>query len=65
MVFNNICRIVSKYIDMALENLKKKNITSDYDLSLLERVLKDEENTKVASVMALDLILVGIDTVRT
>lgn len=49
---------------MALENLKKKNVTSDYDLSLLERVLKDEENTKVASVMALDLILVGIDTVR-
>lgn len=56
-------RICSKYIDMALENLSKKTITSDGDLSLLERVLKEEKNTKIACIMALDMILVGIDTV--
>lgn len=30
---------------------------------MIERVLKDEKNEKVATVMALDLILVGIDTI--
>lgn len=33
--------------------------------SLLERVLKAEKDEKLACIMALDLILVGIDTVRT
>lgn len=32
--------------------------------SLLERVLKAEKDEKLACIMALDLILVGIDTVR-
>lgn len=46
-----------------MENLKTKQATSDHDLSLLERVLKSEKDPKVACVMALDMILVGIDTV--
>jgi hypothetical protein len=31
--------------------------------SLLERVIKSGNNEKIATVMALDMILVGIDTV--
>lgn len=39
-------------------------MTSENDLSLLERVLRSEGDPKIATIMALDLILVGIDTVR-
>lgn len=31
--------------------------------SLIERVIKSENNEKIATILALDLILVGIDTV--
>lgn len=50
-----------KYIDSAVERLKTKE-NSD-DLSLLERILVSEPDPKTAYVLALDLILVGIDTV--
>lgn len=53
----------SRYINEALERLKTKKVTSEDDLSLLERVLKSEGDPKIATIMALDLILVGIDTV--
>lgn len=51
-----------KYIDSAVERLKTKQGSSD--LSLLERILVSEPDPKTAYVLALDLILVGIDTVR-
>jgi len=37
---------------------------SDKELSLLERVLALEGDTKIASILALDLFLVGVDTVN-
>lgn len=56
-------RICTKYIDEAVERLQTKEITADSDLSLVERVLANESDKKTAYVLALDLILVGIDTV--
>lgn len=50
-----------KYIDSAAERLKTKD--SSAELSLLERILVSETDPKTAYVLALDLILVGIDTV--
>lgn len=52
-----------KYIDAAVERLKKKKSVNESDLSLVERILAKESNPKIAYVLALDLILVGIDTV--
>ncbi|XP_054265135.1 probable cytochrome P450 301a1, mitochondrial [Macrosteles quadrilineatus] len=53
--------ICMKYIDSAVERLKSKEASSD--LSLLERILVSEPDPKTAYVLALDLILVGIDTI--
>ncbi|KAG8302514.1 hypothetical protein J6590_031585 [Homalodisca vitripennis] len=53
--------ICMKYIDSAVEKLKTKDSSSD--LSLLERILVSEPDPKTAYVLALDLILVGIDTI--
>lgn len=52
-----------KYINEALERLKTKDLTKEKDLSLVERILVMEPDPKLACVLALDLILVGIDTV--
>lgn len=54
--------IISKYTATALLRTNNKMIL-DKELSLLERVLARENDTKVASILALDLLLVGIDTV--
>lgn len=55
-----------KYIQSATE--KMKSTTNEQrqlqgEPSLLERVILAEKDEKIACVMALDLILVGIDTV--
>lgn len=57
--------VVMKYIDIAMENLqdRERNGVKKIDLSLIERILANEKDTKVAYVLALDLILVGIDTI--
>lgn len=52
-----------KYINEALERLKTKDLTKEKELSLIERILVMESDPKLACVLALDLILVGIDTV--
>lgn len=54
---------ISKYTSAALSRAKN-NVDSDKELSLLERVLALEGDTKVASILALDLFLVGVDTVN-
>lgn len=60
-------RVCMKYIDAAIDRLqeKKKNGVQmhESELSLVERILAKESNPKMAYVLALDLILVGIDTV--
>lgn len=53
-----------KHIDAAMQRLKTKSSANDNDLSLIERVLASEPNPKTAYILALDLILVGIDTVN-
>lgn len=52
-----------KYIGNATERLKQQGPSRDGEPSLLEKVILAEKNEKVATIMALDLILVGIDTV--
>ena len=56
-----------KYIDAAMERLKDKKSRGvevhESELSLVERILAKETNPKMAYILALDLILVGIDTV--
>lgn len=52
-----------KHIDSAMERLKSKKSLDEKDLSLIERVLASESDPKTAYILALDLILVGIDTV--
>lgn len=56
-------RVCMKYIDAAMERLKTKKAVDEYDLSLMERILAKESDPKIAYILALDLILVGIDTV--
>lgn len=60
---NNCCRICTKYIDVAMDRLKTKTVQDEKDLSLVERILASEPDPKTAYILALDLILVGIDTV--
>ncbi|XP_028047301.1 probable cytochrome P450 49a1 [Monomorium pharaonis] len=58
---DTIVSTISKYTAAALSRAKN-NRDSDRELSLLERVLACEGDTKVASILALDLFLVGVDT---
>ena len=53
----------SKYTREALDRAKLSKKDND-ELSLLERVLAVEGNAHLATVLAFDLFLVGIDTVR-
>lgn len=52
-----------KYIQSATERLKTQGPSQSGEPSLLEKVIMSEKNEKIATIMALDLILVGIDTV--
>jgi cytochrome P450 len=55
-----------KYISQATERMKVsggEGGAMDGEPSLIERVLKEEKNEKLATTMALDLMLVGIDTI--
>uniref|UniRef100_A0A0C9QB12 Cyp301a1_3 protein n=4 Tax=Fopius arisanus TaxID=64838 RepID=A0A0C9QB12_9HYME len=55
--------ICTKHIDAALVRLKNRKSINEADLSLVERILADEKDPKIAYILALDLILVGIDTI--
>ena len=62
-------RVCMKYIDAAMERLKEKKEKQgqnvhDSELSLIEKILAKEPDPKIAYILALDLILVGIDTVK-
>lgn len=53
-----------KHINAAIENLNDKNINNiDNNASLLQRILAMNNDPKIASILALDMFLVGIDTV--
>lgn len=63
-MFSYFYRVVYKFISKALDELKNKNNECTEDSSLLQRVLyENPDNPKVAVILALDLFLVGIDTV--
>lgn len=54
-----------KYITTALKNQNQSDLTLKCNSSLLQRVLAlDPGNPKLATILALDMFLVGIDTVR-
>ncbi|XP_015437147.1 PREDICTED: probable cytochrome P450 301a1, mitochondrial [Dufourea novaeangliae] len=55
--------VCMKYIDAAMERLKTKEAIDESDLSLVERILAKETEPRMAYILALDLILVGIDTI--
>lgn len=46
-----------------MERLKTKTVINNKDLSVMERILAKEADPKLVYILALDLILVGIDTV--
>lgn len=54
-----VFRICMKYVEAAL-----KNENSEEEQSVLQKVLRLDNNTKTAVILALDMFLVGIDTVR-
>ncbi|XP_015596996.1 probable cytochrome P450 49a1 isoform X2 [Cephus cinctus] len=56
-----IVDITRKYTDAALMR-EKTSGDSEKELSILEKILAVENDTKTASILALDLFLVGIDT---
>lgn len=55
-----------KYIMATVEklDLSLTDGRKEQDISLVERILRKTGNPKIAAVLALDLLLVGIDTVR-
>ncbi|XP_018568722.1 probable cytochrome P450 301a1, mitochondrial [Anoplophora glabripennis] len=55
--------VCMKHIDAAMEKLKTKTVLDEKELSLVERILANEPDPKTAYILALDLILVGIDTI--
>ncbi|XP_049811773.1 probable cytochrome P450 301a1, mitochondrial isoform X2 [Schistocerca nitens] len=51
-----------KYINAAMERIKAKGENSTGDLSVLERLLLQNDDPVVACVMALDMMFAGVDT---
>lgn len=49
-----------------MEKMQEKNFDEikEENVSIVERILLKTDNPKLAAVLALDLLLVGVDTVR-
>lgn len=52
-----------KHISIAMSNLNLDQEVNSEQISLLENILRETRNPKIAAVLALDLMLVGVDTV--
>lgn len=52
-----------KHISIAMNNLNLDQEVNAEHISLLENILRETRNPKIAAVLALDLMLVGVDTV--
>jgi hypothetical protein len=52
-----------KYINQAMERLKAMPEDSDRELTVLEKLLVTDPDTRTAVVMALDMMTAGVDTV--
>ncbi|XP_018568698.1 probable cytochrome P450 49a1 [Anoplophora glabripennis] len=57
---DTIREICMKYITKSLEHSVKPN--EENEISILQRILRLENDTKIATILALDMFLVGIDT---
>lgn len=55
-----------KYITQTMKQMETKNFNNEQEqnISIVERILLKTGNPKLAAVLALDLLLVGVDTVR-
>lgn len=64
-VFDEMTEIIMSYVDKKVKILEAggKTNTDKSDQSVLEKLL--EINREVAIVMAFDMLLAGVDTVRT
>jgi hypothetical protein len=56
-------RFSMKHIKQAMERLKAMPEDSDRELTVLEKLLIRDPDTRTAVVMALDMMVAGIDTV--
>ena len=52
-----------KYINEATDRLKSLPEDPDRELTVLEKILANDPNSKTAFVMALDMMTAGVDTV--
>jgi cytochrome P450 family 49 subfamily A len=53
-----------KHINKAMEKVVNNSVPkSEEHISIVERILQRTQNPKIATVLALDLIMVGVDTV--
>lgn len=53
-----------KHINIAMEKMDNSTVVKDEEnLSIIERIVQKTGNPKIAAVLALDLFLVGVDTV--
>ncbi|XP_017787115.1 PREDICTED: probable cytochrome P450 49a1 [Nicrophorus vespilloides] len=59
--FRTVCM---KYIEQTMDKMQVKNYDNikEEDISIVERILQKTQNPKLAAVLALDLLLVGVDT---
>lgn len=53
-----------KQIAEAMERLEERERSQD-DMSIVQKIIRKTSNPKMAAVLALDLLLVGVDTVST
>lgn len=52
-----------KHIEIAMQNLNLDQEVDSEHISIVEQILRQTRNPKIAAVLALDLMLVGVDTV--
>jgi cytochrome P450 family 49 subfamily A len=53
-----------KHITEGMDRLRKEEGTkTDEDMSIVEKIIHKTSDPKIAAVLALDLMLVGVDTV--
>ena len=52
-----------KHITVAMDKLDLNQEVDPNNMSIVEKILRQTRNPKIAAVLALDLMLVGVDTV--
>lgn len=52
-----------KHIEIAMQKLDLEQEVNTEHISIVEQILRETRNPKIAAVLALDLMLVGVDTV--